>query len=109
MLPPYEMSLNRLERCDCCECSDRCNGRSNELYGYTRLRQPKETSTGHIWDQYREQLSGSLAQHRINTLGEHRVTTFADHCVNAIKGYRVNTRRGHRVNIVRGTWVNTLG
>jgi hypothetical protein len=27
-----------------------CDGRSDEYYWYTRLRQPNDTSTGHVWE-----------------------------------------------------------
>jgi hypothetical protein len=36
---------------------DGCDGRSDEFYGYTRLRQLNDTSTGHLWD-YGEQFAG---------------------------------------------------
>jgi hypothetical protein len=78
-MPPLdEISLNRLEDfdgCDGCDGFDGCNGRGVEFYRYTRLRQPNDTSTGHVRDEYGEQFGSSLGQHRVNTLGGHRVNT----------------------------------
>jgi hypothetical protein len=79
------LTLNRLEGCD------GCDGRGVEFYGYTRLQQPNDTSTGHVRDEYREEFGRSLGQHRVNTLGGHRV--------NALGRARVNTLGGVRVNI----------
>jgi len=45
------LTLNRLEACD---GHDGCDGRSVEFYGYTRLRQPNDTLTGHV-DRTRQQ------------------------------------------------------
>jgi len=100
-IPPLdEISLNRLESCDVFDGFDGYDGRDGydgydgrgvEFYGYTRLRQPNNTSTGHVRDEYGEQFGRSLGQHRVNTLGGHRVNTLG--------GTRVNTLGWVRVNI----------
>ena len=94
-MPPLDaISLNRLEACDGCDGRDGCdgcNGHGIEFYGYTRLRQPNDTSTGHVRDEYGEQFGRSLGQHLVNTLGGHPVTT--------LRGARINTLGGVRVNI----------
>jgi hypothetical protein len=69
-MPPLdEISLNRIESCDGSDGCDGCDsfdgfdgsdGRSDEFYGYTRLRQPNDTSTGHILDEYESSLAGVL-------------------------------------------------
>jgi hypothetical protein len=62
-MPPLdEILLNRLDGCDGRngrDDFDGCDGRGVEFYGYTRLRQPNDTSTGHVRDEYGEQFSRS--------------------------------------------------
>jgi len=100
--PPLdEISLNRLEDCDSCDRRDGfdgCDGGSDEFYGYTRLRQPNYTLTGHV-SEYGEQFGRSLGQHRVNTLGGHRVNTLGGHHVTTLGGAQINTLGGVRVNI----------
>ena len=108
-MPPLDaISLNLLEACDGCDgrngcdgCDgcDGCNGHGIEFYGYTRLRQPNDMSTGHVWDEYGEQFGRSLGQHLVNTLGGHRVNTLGGHPVTTLGGARINTLGGVRVNI----------
>jgi hypothetical protein len=106
-IPPLdEISLNRLE---CFDGHDGCDGRGVEFYGYMRLRQPNDTSTGHLRDEYGVQFGWSFGQHRVNTLGEARINTLGGHSVNTLGGHSVNTLGGHRVNTLRGDLVNTLG
>jgi len=93
-MPPLdEISLNRLEACD------GCDGHGIEFHGYTRLRQPNDTSTGHVRDEYGEQFGRSLGQHLVNTLGGHRVNTLGGHRVTTLGGARINTLGGVPVNI----------
>jgi hypothetical protein len=86
------LTLNPFESCDRCDGRVGCNGPGVEFYECTKLRQPNDTSTGHIQDEYREQFRRSLGQYCVNTLGGARVNT--------LRGARSNTRRGVRVNIV---------
>jgi hypothetical protein len=79
-MPPLdEISLNRLGSCDGSYGSDGCDGldgfdvcdgRSDEYYGYTRLRQPNDPSTGHVWDEYESNLAGVWASIVSTTLEE---------------------------------------
>jgi hypothetical protein len=110
MPPLNEISLNRLESCDGSDCSDGCDGFdgydgcdgcSIEFYRYMRLRQPNDTSTGHIRDEYGEQFGRSLSQHCVNTLGEYHVNTLGGYCDTTVGEHCVTTLRGTRVNIIR--------
>jgi len=90
-MPPLdEISLNRSEACDGWDGWDGCDGHGVEFYGYTRLRQLNDTSTGHLRDEYGEQFSRGLGQHRVKNVGEHGV----------------NTLGGARINTLGGVWVN---
>jgi hypothetical protein len=67
-MPPLdEISLNRLRSCDGSYSSDGCDGldsfdvcdgHCDDYYGYMRLRQPNDTSTGHVRDEYESSLAG---------------------------------------------------
>jgi hypothetical protein len=62
-MPPLdEISLNCLESCDGCDGFDGCDGHSGGFYRYTGLRQPNDTSRGHVRGEYREQFGRSLGQ-----------------------------------------------
>jgi hypothetical protein len=78
MLHLDEILLNCLEDCDSCDGRhgfDACNSRGVEFYGYTRLQQPNDMSTGPIQEQYGQQFRRSLGQHIVNTLGGARINT----------------------------------
>jgi hypothetical protein len=106
MPPLNEISLNCIERF---EGRNGCNGRGDEFYGYTRLQQWNNTSTGHVRDEYGGQFGKSLGQHRVNSLGGHRVNTVGGHRVTTLGGHRVTTLGGHRVTTLGGHRVTTFG
>jgi hypothetical protein len=90
-MPPFDdISLNCLESCDGCDGFDGCDGHSGGFYRYMRLRQPNDTSRGHVRGMYREQFGRSLGQQCVNTLGGHRVNTLRGHCHTNSGGVRLN-------------------
>ena len=107
--PPLDkISLYRLEDCNGCNGRNGHNGydgRIVQFYGYTRLQQPNDTSTGHVRDEHGEQFGRSLGQHHVNTLGGHRVNTLGEHCFNTLGGARINTLGGVWVEIGISRWV----
>jgi hypothetical protein len=85
-MPPLdEISLNRLESCD------GCDGRGVEFYGYTRLRQPNDTSTGHVDRTRSGRVRRAVCQECRMSSSQYRVYTLG--------GARINTLGGVRVNI----------
>jgi len=82
MLPLDEITLNRIESCDGCDgcygcngcngcdgCNgcNGCNGHSVVFYSDMRLRQPNNTSTGHVRDQYGQQICMSAGWVQVNS------------------------------------------
>jgi len=89
------LTLNRLQGCDGSDGRDGPDvpdGHGDEFYGYTRLLQPNDTSTGHIRDEYREEFGRSSRPHRVNTPG--------GHAVNRLGWVRVN------IGSIRCVWTN---
>jgi hypothetical protein len=113
-MPPLdEISLNCSEDCDRCNDPndfDGCDGRSVEFYGYTRLRQPNDMSTGYVQNQYETQFGRSLGQHRVHTLGGARVNTLGSVRVNIgmyLKRFQNRTTGGKakQIDIQYGIWI----
>jgi len=74
-MPPLNgISLNCLEDSDGCDGDHGCdghdgyhgyNGHDDEFYGYTRIRQPNNTSTRHVRDEYGVQFRSSAGSDRV--------------------------------------------